>query len=77
MTNSGHQEILPKIDVECIIQVYFGGSSKKVQMKKSDEKENDVVCQRHFDEALERVKPWLNSSLFSICDKFRASKNTS
>ena len=34
--------------------------------EKSDEKQNDVVCQRHFDEALERVKPRLNSSLLSF-----------
>jgi len=46
-------------------------------LKSADEKQNDVVCQRHFDEALERVKPRLNSSLLSIYDKFRASRNTS
>ena len=45
--------------------------------EKSDEKQNDLVRQRHFDEALERVKPRLNSSLLSIYDKFRASRNTS
>jgi len=45
--------------------------------EKNDEKQNDVVCQRHFDEALDRVKPRLNSSLLSIYDKFRASRNTS
>ena len=46
----------------------------------SDDKNSDkngVLRQRHFDEALERVKPRLNSSLLSIYDKFRASRNTS
>ena len=36
-----------------------------------------IIGQRHFNEALERVKPRLNSSLLSIYDKFRASRNSS
>jgi len=35
------------------------------------------LCQRHFDQALERVKPQINLSLLSIYDKFRATKNNS
>merc|ERR1712223_354785 len=35
------------------------------------------LCQRHFDLALERVKPQINLSLISIYDKFTATKNKS
>ena len=44
---------------------------------KSATNNGPIIGQRHFDEALERVKPGLNSSLLSIYDKFRASRNSS
>ena len=53
------------------------GSGKCLSDATPSTEDNAKLCQRHFDIALERVKPQINLSLLSIYDKFRSSKDNS